>query len=83
MAVMFCCCKCSESFLSHGVKQNHKEFFQGAPTDTCPYCLSILSISNMARHNRQCAQFNDSKTGHEYKEILGDKMEKSVELVVN
>jgi len=74
--VEFDCYKCGESFSSQGVKQNHEEFCQGVPRGTCPYCLRTLSISNMARHKKQCSQFNEVQTGHSYKDKLGDKREK-------
>ena len=71
--VEFSCYKCRESFSSQGIKQSHEEFCQGVPRGTCPYCLRILSISNMARHEKKCSQFNEVQTGHSYKDKLGNK----------
>ena len=73
----FDCYKCGGSFHSQGVKQNHEDFCQGVPRGTCPYCLQTFSISNMARHKKQCSQFNEVQTGHSDKDKQGDQREKN------
>ena len=72
----FSCYKCGESFSSQGIKQNLEEFCQGVPRGTCPYCLRILRISNMAQHKKKCSQFNEGQPGHSYKDNLGNTREK-------
>ena len=76
--------KYGESYMTHRTKQNHEEFCHGTPIDTYPYCLRILSISNIARHKRQCAQLNESRTGQEHKETCRTKgRTRNVVFVVN
>ena len=39
----------------------------------CPYCLDVLSISNMARDKRKCALTNELKTEYCRVEKIGGK----------
>ena len=61
------CCKCVNSFSYHRVKQITRSC-QRTRRGTCAYCLHILSISNMARHKRQCSLFNEVQIGQAYKD---------------
>ena len=60
----FKCKKCGEEFNRCGVRENHEQYCQGTKRGTCPYCLRVLSISNMARHKRKCALTNALKTDY-------------------
>ena len=44
------------------MRENHEQYCQGTKGGTCPYCLHVLSISNMARHKWKCALANELKT---------------------
>ena len=60
----FKCKKCGEELNRCGVRENHEQYCQGTKRGTCPYCLRVLSISNMARHKRKCALTNALKTDY-------------------
>ena len=62
---------CGEEFNRHGVRENHEQDCQGSKWGTCPYCLQVLSISNMARHKRKCALANEFKTEYRRVEKIG------------
>ena len=69
----FKCKKCGEEFNRCRGKENHEQYCQGTERGTCPYCLCVLSISNMAQHKWKCAFTNQLKTEYCRVDKIGGK----------
>ena len=58
------CTKCKGIFPNLATLNNHMKTCQTAPRGTCPYCGETKSISNIAKHKRTCAQYNNLIDGY-------------------